>query len=154
MRTAFLIGVIVALVCASRCSSKNDSLLVQGVVVAIERGKTDARLVEPESFADLAEIYMVRADRWSTPSRKEKYILVEYVHHTGLIEYQQFDEMRWNLVLHPQSAETNQECLSWVARGSSEEATFVPTAFGAKTKLPDPRTLSCFLVTERPSASR
>ena len=53
-----------------------------------------------------------------------------------------------------QSLETNQECLSWITRGAKEELTFMPTAFGAKAKLPDARTLSCFLVTERPSPGR
>src|ERR1700730_6739025 len=138
---------LVSLSCAPRSASKDDSLHVQGVVVAIQRGKTDSRIIEPESFADMAEIYMVRADHWSPPVRKEKYILIEYIHHTGLIGYKQFDRTRWNFELHP---ETNQECLSWMAREAKEELTFMPTAFGAKAKLPDARKLSCFLVTERP----
>jgi hypothetical protein len=153
LEAAFVI-LVVALSCAPLSSSKDDSLLVQGVVVAIQRGKTDSRIIEPESFADMAEIYMIRADQWSPPLRKEKYILVEYVHHAGLIEYKQFDRTHWNFELHLQSPETNRECLSWMAREAKEELTFMPTAFGAKTKLPEPRTLSCFLVTERPSPSR
>ena len=97
---------------------------------------------------------MVRADRWSPSVRKEKYIIVEYVHHAGLIEYEQFNKTHWILELHQQSPEVNQECLSWITRGATEELKFVPTAFGAKTKLPDPKTLPCFLITERPSVAR
>jgi hypothetical protein len=145
---------VVALSCAPLSASTHDSLLVQGVVVAIQRGKMDSRIIEPESFADMAEIYIVRADHWSPPVRKEKYILIEYVHHTGLIGYRQFDRTHWNFELHPQSAETSQECLSWMAREAKEELAFMPTAFGAMAQLPDARTLSCFLVTERPSPGR
>ena len=151
---ALFIIVVVSLSCATHSDSKDDSLLVEGVVVAIQRGKTDVRLIEPESFADMAEIYMVRADRWSSPTHKEKYILIEYVHHAGLIGYEQFDKTHWIFKLHPQSPELNPECLSWITRGATEERTFVPTAFGAKAKLRDPATLSCFLVTERPSSAR
>jgi len=148
---AVFVILVVSLSCAPLSASKDDSLLVQGVVFAIQRGKTDSRIIEPESFADMAEIYMVRADRWSPPVRKEKYILIEYVDHKGLIEYKQFDRTRWNFELNPESSETNQECLSWMAREAKEGLTFMPTAFGAKAKLPDAGTLSCFLVTKRPS---
>lgn len=97
---------------------------------------------------------MVRADRWSPPTRKEKYILIEFVHHTGLIGYEQFDKAYWNFELHPQSPEPNQECLRWMAMEATEELRFMPTAFGAKVKLPDPKTLPCFLMTKRPSVAR
>ena len=140
--------------CAASSAPKDDALTVQGVVVAVQRGEKDARLIEPESFADLAEIYMVRADRWSPSVRKEKYIIVEYVHHARLIEYEQFNKTHWILELHQQSPEVNQECFSWITRGTAEELKFVPTAFGAKTKLPDPKTLPCFLSTKQPSVAR
>jgi hypothetical protein len=151
---ALFMIVVFSLGCAMPSTPKNDSLFLQGVVVAIQRGKTDARLLEPESFADLAEIYMVRADHWSSPIRKEKYILVQYLHHTGLIEYAQFDNTRWIFELHHPSPETNKECLSWVAREAAEKLTFMPTALGAKAKLPEPQMLPCFLMTERPSVAR
>jgi hypothetical protein len=151
---ALCLLVVFFLSCATSSAPKDDALSVQGVVVAIQRGEKDARLIEPESFADLAEIYMVRADRWSPSDRKEKYIIVEYVHHAGLIEYEQFNKTHWILELHQQSPEVNQECLSWITSGATEELKFVPTSFGAKTKLPNPKTLSCFLITKRPSVAR
>jgi hypothetical protein len=151
---ALCLLVVFFLSCTTSSAPKDDALSVQGVVVAIQRGEKDARLIEPESFADLAEIYMVRADRWSPSVRKEKYIIVEYVHHKGLIEYEQFNKTHWILELHQQSAEVNQDCLSWITRGAAEELKFVATAFGAKTKLPDPETLPCFLITKRPSVAR
>jgi hypothetical protein len=151
---ALCILVVFSLSCSTFSAPEDESLSLQGVVVAVQRGVKDGRLIEPESFADLAEIYMVRADRWSPPIRKEKYILVEYVHHTGLIEYEQFNNTHWILELHQHSPKANQECLSWITRGATEELKFVPTAFGAKTKLPDPKTLSCFLITKRPSVAR
>jgi hypothetical protein len=121
-----------------------------GAVVAIQRGKTDTRIIDPQSFADLAEIYMVRVDRWSQP-HKEKYIIVEYIHRADLINYDQFDKTLWDFELHQASSEESKECLSWMTRGPS----FVPTAFGAKAELPNPKALSCFLTTKKPDpASR
>ena len=81
---ALCLLVVFFLSCAISSAPKDDALSVQGVVVAIQRGEKDARLIEPESFADMAEIYMVRADDWSPPARREKYILIEYVHRTDL----------------------------------------------------------------------
>jgi hypothetical protein len=151
-RQRFRVIVIASLFFGCGLSSAKDSaLVVQGVVVAIQRSKTDTRTKEPESFADMAEIYMVRADHWSASVHTEKYILIDYVHHAGLIAYEQFDRTHWAFELHPQSPETNKECLSWMARGAKEELTFMPTAFGSEAQPPDARTLSCFLVTERPS---
>jgi hypothetical protein len=92
---------------------------------------------------------MVRADRWSQP-RKEKYILIEYIHHTDLIRYDEFDKSRWNFEIHQASPEEEKDCLSWMAR----EGSFHPTAFGGKIKLPDPKSLTCFLMEKRPSVVR
>ena len=125
---------------------KNEFIVAEGVVVAIQGGKTDTRVIEPSSFADLAEVYMVRVDRWSRP-RNEAYILVEYIHHTGLIPHDAFDKTRWNFEIHQASPEETRDCLSWMAR----EGPFHLTAFGAKAKLPDPQGLACFLMENRPS---
>jgi hypothetical protein len=132
-------------VCATSSAPKNEFVSAEGAVVAIQGGKTDTRLVDPASFADLAEIYVVRVDRWSQP-RKEKYILVEYIHHADLIRYDEFDKTRWNFEIHQASPEETRDCLSWMAR----EGSFYPTAFGAKAKLPDPKGLTCFLMEKRP----
>lgn len=115
------------------------------VVVAIQRGKSDTRIIDPPSFADHAEIYKVRLDHWSQP-RKEKYIIVEYIHHTDLISYEQFDKTQWRFDVQQASPAESKGRLSWMARGPS----FLPTAFGARLKLPDPKTLTCFLMTKRP----
>ena len=44
------------LVCATSAALKNEFVSAEGVVVATQGGKTDTRLIEPASFADLAEI--------------------------------------------------------------------------------------------------
>src|SRR5256884_470938 len=124
----------------------NEFVSAAGVVIAIQAGKTDTRLIEPASFADLGEIYMVRVDRWSQP-HKERYVLVEYIHHADLIRYDEFAKTRWNFEIRQASQEETRDCLSWMAR----EGAFHPTAFGAKMKLPDPKVLSCFLMDKRPS---
>jgi hypothetical protein len=124
---------------------KEESVAAEGAVVAIQRGKTDTRIIDPPSFADLAEIYMVRVDHWSQP-RKEKYIIVEYIHRADLIGYDEFDKALWRFEVHQASPDEAKDCLSWMARGPS----FLPTAFGAKDALPNPKELPCFLMTKRP----
>lgn len=122
-----------------------DLLSAHGTVIAIQRGENDTRIDDPTSFADLAEIYIVRIDHWSQP-RKEKYIIVEYIHRAGLIAYQQFDKTRWRFELAQASPEETKGCLSWMARGRS----FMPTIFGSNTSLPNPKQLPCFLMTRKP----
>ena len=124
---------------------QEELVSVEGVVVAIQRGKDDTRIVDPNSMGDLAEIYLVRADHWSQP-HKEKYIVVEYIHRADLIGYDQFDKTLWKFEVHQASPGESKNCFSWMARGPS----FLSTAFGAKVKLPDPKTLTCFLMTKRP----
>ncbi|MGB6899223.1 MAG: hypothetical protein WBE12_11560, partial [Candidatus Acidiferrum sp.] len=68
-------------------TSKEEMLSAEGVVVAIQRSEGDLRLVDPNSVGDLAEIYMMRVDRWSQP-QKQKYIIVEYIHRADLISYE------------------------------------------------------------------
>jgi hypothetical protein len=84
--TTLSVALLVWLFSAMPTRPKNEFIVAEGVVVAIQGGKTDTRVIEPSSFADLAEVYMVRVDRWSRP-RNEAYILVEYIHHTGLIPH-------------------------------------------------------------------
>jgi hypothetical protein len=90
---------------------------------------------------------MVRVDQWSQP-RKDKYVLVEYIHHSGLIDYEEFDTTRWSFQMHLPTPNESKDCLSWMARGPS----FLPTAFGAKITLPDPKVLPCLVTDTRPSA--
>src|SRR5207302_1484704 len=166
-------------VCATSSVPDNEFVSAAGVVIAIQAGKTDTRLIEPASFADLGEIYMVRVDRWSQP-HKERYVLVEYIHHADLIRYDEFAKTRWNFEIRQASQEETRDCLSWMAREGAfhptdslwflleirqasqeetrdclswmaREGAFHPTAFGAKMKLPDPKVLSCFLMDKRPS---
>ena len=135
--------------CATSSFPKDELVSADGVVIAIQTGKTDTRIIEPPSFADLAEIYMMRVDRWSQP-RKEKYIIVEYIHHADLIGYDRFDRTHWNFEMHQAFTEETRDCLSWMARGPS----FLPTAYGAKAKLSDPKALTCFLMEKPPSVVR
>ena len=144
--TALGMTLFIWIFCATSARPKDEFVVAEGVVVAIQGGKTDTRLAEPSSFADLAEVYMVRVNHWLQP-RKETYILVEYIHHTGLIPYDAFDKTRWNFEIRQASPEETRDCLSWMAR----EGPFHPTAFGAKEKLPDPKGLACFLMEKRPS---
>jgi hypothetical protein len=137
--------IFLGLVWTAYAAPNAEFISAEGVVVEIQGGKTDTRLIEPQSFADLAEVYMVRVDHWSEP-RTERYILVEYIHHTGLIPYDAFDKTRWKFEIRQASPEEARDCLSWMVR----EGAFHPTAFGAKAKLPDPKALTCFLMDKRP----
>lgn len=102
-------------------------------------------MVDPNSVGDLAEMYMMRVDHWSQP-QKQKYIIVEYIHRADLISYEQFDKTVWRFEVRQASPEQSKDCFSWMARGPS----FLPTAFGAKGELPNPKDLPCFLMTTRP----
>jgi len=133
------------LVFSAAATSEEKNISITGAVVALQRSKTESGTMELPSFADLAEIYMVRVDHWSQP-RKEKYIIVEYIHHTGFISHEQFDKTLWRFDVHQASPEQSKDCFSWMARGPS----FLPTAFGAKGELPNPKELPCFLTTKRP----
>lgn len=119
----------------------------EAVVVAIQKGEEDTRLIEPPSeLADLDEIYLVRVDHWSRP-RKEKYIIVEYVHQRDNIDYSDFDKMLWQFHFEEPTPKANADCHSWMARSKFG---FLPTAFGAKDALPNPKELPCFVTTKRP----
>ena len=139
------LAVLLCYVLAASTIPKDEIIPAEGVVIAIQRGKTDTRVVDPPSFADLAEIYIVRVDHWLQP-RSEKYIILEYIHHANLISYEKFDKTIWKFQIHQASPQETKDCFSWMARGP----TFLPTAFGANAKLPDPKTLPCFIMTMNP----
>jgi hypothetical protein len=139
------LAVLLCYVLAASTIPKDEIIPAEGVVVAIQRAKTDTRVVDPPSFADLAEIYIVRVDHWLQP-RSEKYIILEYIHHANLISYEKFDKTIWKFQIHQASPQETKDCFSWMARGP----TFLPTAFGANAKLPDPKTLPCFIMTMNP----
>lgn len=138
-RKALILAAFLWCVSAAPAVPNDASISAKGIVVAIQRGENDARVIE--SFGDLAEIYMVRVDQWSRP-RKEKYIIVEYVHHTGLIPYDRFDKAVWVFALSPKSLESDKDCHSWIA---VDQSSFMPTALGARKPLPNPSELTCYL---------
>jgi len=128
-----------------RLSNANQTLSLHGVVVAILKAKEGVRVIDPNSMGDLAEVYMVRVD--SAPSGNEqKYILVEYNHRDGLIPYSQFDTFHWSLDVRQATLSQGNPCLDWLRPGLS----FASTRMGRRSKLPDPRTLICYLTTKRP----
>ncbi len=139
---------LVLYVFAASAVPRDEPISLEGPVIAIQRGKDDTRIMDPNSMGDLAEIYMVRADHWSQP-RKEKYIIVEYIHRADLISYDQFDKTRWKFELEQPSPKANKDCHTWMARS---KFSFVPTTFGAKSELPNPEALPCFLTRKRPVA--
>jgi hypothetical protein len=126
-------------------STASPTLSLRGAVVAILKANEGVRVVDPTSAGDLAEVYMVRVD--SAPSGNErKYILVEYNHRDGLIPYSQFDTFHWSLDVRQATLSQGNPCLDWLRPGLS----FAPTRMANHSKLPDPRTLVCYVTTKRP----
>jgi hypothetical protein len=124
--------------------SSDEHFLADGRVVAIQKAKDEVRMLD-NTDADLVEVWMVSVDHWSRPE-KPGIILVEYTHHDSIIKDSELDKTTWKFEIRQAPPEKSGTCLSWWAA----ERSFVPTAFGRRGKLPDPKTLTCFLMTKRP----
>lgn len=125
-------------------ASGDESFLAEGKVVAIQKAKDEVRMLD-NTDADLVEVWMVRLEHWPRP-QKPGIVLVEYTHHDSIIKDSELDRTTWTFEVRQAPPEKSGTCLSWWAA----ERSFVPTAFGRRGKLPDPKSLSCFLMTKRP----
>jgi len=123
---------------------KDEVLSAKGVVVATQKAKDEIRM-QDNTDADLVEVWMVKVGHWQQ-SQKPGIVLVEYTHHDSVIKDSELDGTTWTFEIRQAPPEKSGTCLSWWAAKRS----FVPTAFGRREKLPDPKTLSCFLMTKRP----
>jgi hypothetical protein len=124
--------------------SSDEFFLADGKVVAIQKAKDEIRMLD-NTDADLVEVWMVRVDHWPRP-QKPGIILVEYTHHDSIIKDSELDKTIWKFEIRQAPPDKSGTCLSWWAA----ERAFVRTAFGRHEKLPDPKTLTCFLMTKRP----
>lgn len=124
--------------------SSDESVLAEGKVVAIQKAKDEVRMLD-NTDADLVEVWMVMVEHWPGP-QKPGIVLVEYTHHDSIIKDSELDKTTWRFEIREAPPEKSGTCLSWWAA----ERSFVPTAFGRRGKLPDAKTLSCFLMTKRP----
>ena len=142
--TTAVLVFICSLAFGAPASSSEDSFLAQGKVVAVQKAKDEIRMTD-NTDADMVEVWMVRLDHWPR-SRKPGIILVEYTHHDSIVKDSELDRTIWTFEIRQAPPEKSGTCLSWWAA----ERSFVPTAFGRWAKLPDPKSLSCFLMTKRP----
>jgi hypothetical protein len=129
---------------ATTALSGDESFLAQGKVVAIQKAKDEVRMLD-NTDADLVEVWMVRLEHWPRP-QKPGIVLVEYTHHDSIIKDSDLDRTTWTFEFRQAPPEKSGTCLSWWAA----ERSFVRTAFGRREKLPDAKTLPCFLMTKRP----
>lgn len=80
MKYATAIVILVFLFMLGTGASANDeSSSTDGTVVAIQKGKHEVRMIDPDSVGDLVEVWMVRVDHWPR-AQKPEFILVEYTH--------------------------------------------------------------------------
>jgi hypothetical protein len=139
---AFMLAFWLAL--TTIAAPRDESFLAEGKVVAIQKAKDEVRMLD-NTDADLVEVWMIRVDRWPQ-HQKPGIVLVEYTHHDSIIKDSELDRTTWTFAIRQAPPEKSGTCLSWWAA----ERSFVPTAFGRRGKLPDPKTLTCFLMTKRP----
>lgn len=137
---------VFSLAFATPVSSNEGSFLAQGTVVAVQKAKDEIRMMD-NTDADMVEVWMVKLDHWPL-TQKPGIVLVEYTHHDSIIKDSELDRVTWKFEIRQSPPEKSATCLSWWAA----ERSFVPTAFGRRGKLPDPKTLTCFLMTKRPVA--
>jgi hypothetical protein len=132
---------------AKATPSDEKHFTADGVVVAVQKTKDEARMYDPHSMGDLVEVWMVRVDKW-TRSERPTFILVEYTHRDAILKDGELDSTEWRFDIRPAPPAKSGTCMSWWTQ------TFIPTALGANQKLPPPRELGCFLMQKRPVALR
>jgi hypothetical protein len=142
---AIAFGLCLALGTAAYAS--DESFTAEGVVVAVQKAKDDARIADPHSMGDIVEVWMVYFDKWPR-TKKPRFILIEYTHHDPIVRDRELDSTVWRFEISPAPTEQSGTCMSWWTQ------TFVPTAMGANQKLPPPKELGCFLMQKRPIALR
>jgi hypothetical protein len=126
----------------------DEPLSAEGVVVATQKAKDEVRMRD-NTDADMVEVWMVKVEHWPQ-FQKPGIVLVEYTHHDSVIKDSELDGTTWTFEIRQAPPEKSGTCLSWWAA----ERSFVPTAFARREKLPDPKFLSCFLMTKRPVPAR
>lgn len=128
-------------------SPREDYFIAEGKVLGIQKGKDEIRILA-RTDADLVEVWMLEIERWSSPE-KPRVILVQYTHHDNLITQDKLDTTVWKFEFSQAPPDQSGACTIW----SAAERPFAETTFGAHRKLPDPKTLTCFLMTRRPDPS-
>lgn len=132
---------------ATAAPSDDAYFSADGVVVAIQGSKDDARMNDPHSMGDMVEVWMLRIDKWPR-SEGPRFILVEYRHRDAVVKDRELDNTVWRFEIRAAPPEKSGTCMSWWSD------TFVPTALGANQKLPPPKELGCYLMQKRPAALR
>jgi hypothetical protein len=128
-------------------SSDDTYFAADGVVVAVQKTKDEARMYDPNSMGDLVEVWMLRIEKWPRPERPN-FVLVEYTHRDDIVKDSALDGTVWKFEIRPTHPAESGTCMSWWTQ------TFMPTALGANQKLPPPKNLACFLMKNRPVALR
>jgi hypothetical protein len=139
----FLVGGLLALAVAS----DDKAFSVEGVVVAVQGTKGEARINVPHSMGDMVEVWMVRVEKWPR-SEKRDFVLVEYKHRDAVVRDSELDSTVWRFVIRPTPPANHGTCMSWWTQS------FMPTAQSAHRRFPLPKGLGCFLMQKRPVALR
>jgi hypothetical protein len=146
---AIAIAFALSLGSAPIASSSGEDFAAEGVVIAVQKAKGEIRTAVPDSMGDMVEVWMVQVYKWPRPERPGT-ILVEYSHRDAVVSDNELDNTVWRFEMRPAPATESGTCMSWW----SAERSFIPTALGAKQKLPEPKELGCFLMRKRPVAIR
>lgn len=142
-------SIVLCLALVSTAFSSDKQLVIEGMVVAVQKTKDEVRMVDPHAMGDMVEVWMVKVPKWPR-SEKTRFILVEYTHRAPLVTDSELDSTVWKFEVRPAPAADSRTCMSWW----SADQSFVPTALGVGKKLPPPKGLDCFLMQKRPIAVR
>lgn len=145
--SAFLLIFVLAGLFALAVPSDDNAFSAEGVVVAVQGTKDDARMNDPHSMGDMVEVWMVRVEKWPRSERPD-FILIQYTHRDAVVKDSELDSTVWRFTLRPTPPAKSATCMSWWTQ------TFMPTEQGAHRRLPPPKELGCFLMQERPLALR
>lgn len=85
---------------ANAIASDERDFAADGVVVAVQKTKDEARMYDLHSMGDLVEVWMVRVDKW-TLSERPTFILVEYTHRDAILKDSELDSTVWRLDIRP-----------------------------------------------------
>jgi hypothetical protein len=147
MRYAVLVVTLALAQFCTAAPSDERGFAADGVVVAVQGEKNEARINDPQSMGDMVEVWMLRIEKWPRQGRPN-FILVEYTHRDAVVKDSELDSTLWRFDLRQVPPAQGGTCMSWWTQN------FMPTALGVNQKLPPPKELECFLMRNRPVALR
>jgi hypothetical protein len=149
MRTGIVVLCLLSfLTFANPQLASKKAVVAEGVVVATPVSTDGFKATEgPGSLGDAVTLYLVRVDRWlPAGAQRPHFIVIEYLERGSQGHDGHFLHGVWRFSIQGPSAEETRDCASWIDHHPS----FAETAVGTKLKVPDPKTIPCFVMKKPP----